>query len=171
MAADLILYRDGTTGVVTEYTPGTTGGAGDADKVPALDAAGKFPLAMMPTGVGADTFEATASEALSAGDLIDVYDDSGTTKVRKADGSTTGKIARGFVLAAVESAATATVYSAGSNDQVTGLTPGPQWLSTTTAGGVQATVPSGAGKTSQRVGYAVTATLLVVDLGEPVTLA
>jgi hypothetical protein len=74
----------------------------------------------MPTGIGADTASITASEALAAGDLVNIYDSTGA-KCRKADASTSGKEAHGFVLAAVESAASATVYFEGSNTQVTGI--------------------------------------------------
>lgn len=170
--ADKYLRRDGTTGVTTETEATvTSAGAGNAGAIVALDAGGKLDMTVLPTGVGADTVVVVASEALSAGNLVNLYDDSGTTKARKADGSTTGKVADGFVLAAVDQDATATVYRAGDNDQVTGLTPGKVWLSTTAAGGVQSTVPAGAGKTHQYVGYAATATLLCFERGEPITLA
>jgi len=128
----------------------TSAGAGDSGKIPALGATGKLDQSFMPTGIGADTASITASEALAAGDFVNIYDATGA-KCRKADASTAGKEAHGFVLAAVENAAEATVYFEGTNDQVTGLTPGKQYLSST-PGLCTATAPSGSGNVVQRVG-------------------
>lgn len=148
----------------------TSAGAGDAGKLAALDASGKLDITMMPTGLGPDTAIITTSEALAAGDLVNVWNSTGA-KVRKADGTTAGKEAHGFVLAAYGSAVSATVYFEGTNTGVTGLTPGPQFLSGATAGLAVATAPTGAGKTVQRVGYATSATSLNFDSGDPITLA
>jgi hypothetical protein len=63
----------------------TSAGAGDAGKIVATDAAGKLDASLMPTGVGADTASIVSSENLAAGDLVNVFDSSGTPKVRKAD--------------------------------------------------------------------------------------
>lgn len=150
----------------------SSAGAGDVGKIPALDAGGRLDVTMMPTGIGADTAVITASEALSAGDLVNIYDvGAGVFGVRKADGSTTGKQADGFVLAAVSAAAAATVYFEGTNDQVTGLAPGVRYLSATTAGASTSTAPSGAGKIVQQVGVATSATSLNVEFGDWVVLA
>jgi len=147
----------------------TSAGAGDAGKVVKLDGAGKIDSTMMPTGVGADTATITASEALSAGDLVNVHDSSGA-KVRKADATTSGKEAHGFVLSSVSNGASATVYFEGSNTGVSGLTPGRQYLSTT-AGLATATAPSGSGNVVQVVGFATSATALNFNSGTPVVLA
>ena len=112
----------------------TSAGAGDSGKVVALDAAGKIDATMMPVGVAADTATIAASEALAAGDLVNIYNNAGTANVRKADGSTSGKDAHGFVISAVLSLGNATVYFEGSNTQCTSLTPGVQFLSGTVAG-------------------------------------
>lgn len=147
----------------------SSAGAGDSGKIPALDGAGKLHVSFMPTGIGADTAAITASEALSAGDVVNIWDSTGA-KVRKADASTAGKEAHGFVLAAVENGAEATVYFEGSNTQVTGLTPGPQFLSTT-PGLVSATAPTGSGNVVQRVGVATAATALNFQLQPHFVLA
>ena len=42
----------------------TSAGAADAGKIPALDGAGRFDMSMMPLGIGANTTQATASEAM-----------------------------------------------------------------------------------------------------------
>lgn len=146
-------------------------GAGDAGKIPALDASGKLDASMMPTGIAADTASILASENLAAGDLVNVYSNSGTSNCRKADGTTTGKPADGFVLASVTSGANATVYFAGSNSQVSGLTPGPAYLSGSTAGLTSHTPASGTGKTMQRVGTVIDATTLKFEPHTPIDLA
>ncbi len=149
----------------------TSAGAGDAGKFPALDAAGKLDVTMMPTGIAPDVSVVLASENLADGDFVNIYNDAGTAKCRKSDGSTTGKHAHGFVKASVSSAANATVYHEGANDHVTGLTPGDQFLDGTTAGLTSHTAPTGSGKTKQRVGVAVSATSINVELGPPTKLA
>jgi hypothetical protein len=147
----------------------SSAGAGDAAKVVALDSSGKIDTSMMPTGIGADTASITATEALSAGDLVNIYNSSGA-KCRKADATTSGKEAHGFVLASVSSSATATVYFEGTDTGVSGLTPGVQYLSTT-AGTATATPPSGSGNASQVVGFATSATTLNFSYSRPVILA
>jgi len=146
----------------------TSAGAGDSGKLVALDGAGKIDSTMMPTGIGADTASIEASEALAAGDLVNIYDSTGA-KCRKADASTAGKEAHGFVLASVESAANATVYFEGTNTQVTGLTPGKQFLSAT-PGLCAAAAPSGSGNIVQRVGFAVSSTAMNFQAQTPIVL-
>lgn len=157
-------------GAITEvFSIQSSAGAGDAGKIPALDAAGKFDTSFMPTGIAADTASVTSSEALAAGDLVNIWNSTGA-KVRKADATVAGKEAHGFVLAAVISGAAATVYFEGSNTQVTALTPGPQFLSTT-AGLAVAAAPSGSGNVVQRVGFATSSTNLNFQSQPPVVLA
>lgn len=145
--------------------------ASAANKVVKLGADGKLDVTVMPTGIGADTAVIVASEALAAGDLVNVWNDGGTAKVRKADASVAGKEAHGFVMAAVANAGNATVYFEGSNTQCTGLTPGVQFLSATTAGKTVAAAPTGAGKVVQRCGFAVSATTMNFDGRDPIVLA
>jgi hypothetical protein len=136
----------------------SSAGAGDAGRIVALDAAGRIDNSMMPVGIGADTQVVEASENLAAGDLVNIHNSTGA-KARKADATTAGKEAHGFVLAAVTSGQPATVYFEGSNTQVTGLTPGPQYLSTT-PGLSTHTPPSGSGNILQKVGVATDAAVL-----------
>ncbi|WP_289241264.1 hypothetical protein, partial [Delftia sp.] len=89
----------------------------------ALDDSGRIDNSMMPVGIGADTAVIAASEALAAGDWVNMWNSTGA-KVRKADATTSGKEAHGFVLAAVTSGANATVYFEGTNTQVTAQTLG-----------------------------------------------
>jgi hypothetical protein len=147
----------------------SSAGAADAGKIVALDATGKLDQTMMPVGIAADVAVITASEALSAGDFVNVWNSTGA-KARKADASTSGKEAVGFVLAAVSNGAAATVYFEGTNTAVTGLTPGLNFLSTT-PGAATATAPSTAGQVVQRIGYATAATALNFEPQEPIVLA
>lgn len=164
-------YLSNNAGVVTEVQAlVTSAGAGDDGKIVALDATGKLDTSVMPVGIGADTSVITASENLAAGDLVNVWNNGGLFKVRKADATTSGKEAHGFVLAAVTSGNPATVYFEGSNTGVTGLTPGVQFL-LTTAGTVGTTAPSGSGNVVQRVGFAVSATVLNFQSEVPIVLA
>ena len=148
----------------------TSAGAGDAGKLAMLDAAGKLDVTFMPVGIGADTASIVASENLVAGDFVNVWNDGGVAKIRKADATTAGKEAHGFVLAGVTSAASGTVYFEGTNTQLSGLTPGPQWLSVT-AGRCTATAPSSTGNSVQRVGFAISATAMNFQSQPPVILA
>ena len=147
----------------------TSAGAGDEGKLPSLDNAGKLDESFMPTGIGADTQSVVTSENLSAGNLVNIYDATGTPTARKAD-ATTDKRAHGFVLAATESPDPATVYFEGSNTGVTGLTAGTQFL-TTTPGGVSTTAPSSSGNIVQVVGVATAAGVLNFEAGEVLVLA
>src|SRR5258708_22967676 len=127
MAGDKYLYNN--AGQTTEKAAiQTSAGAGDAGKIPAVDAAGRLDTSFMPVGIAADTQAITASEALAAGDLVNVWNSTGA-KVRKADATTSGKEAHGFVLAAVSSSATATVYFEGTNTGCTRLNPRGQYVS------------------------------------------
>ena len=147
----------------------SSAGAADAAKIVQLDSNGRIDNSMMPVGIGADTAQITASEALSAGDYVNVWNSTGA-KVRKADATTVGKEAHGFVLAAVANAATATVYFEGSNTAVSAQTPGNVFLSTTPGQGTS-TPPAGAGNVVQRIGMATSATSVNFDAGDVIVLA
>lgn len=144
-------------------------GAGDAGKVVALDGAGRIDSTMMPVGVGADTQVVVASEALAAGDFVNIHNATGA-KARKADATVQGKEAHGFVLAAVAAAGNATVYFEGTNTAVTAQTPGNVFLSVT-AGIATTTAPSASGNVVQRIGFATSATTINFQAQNPITLA
>ncbi|MEU1550204.1 hypothetical protein [Nocardia sp. NPDC005745] len=169
MAGDKYIYNN--AGTLTEKAAiQTSAGAGDAGKIPALDTSGRLDNSMLPVGLGADTASIQASEALSAGDLVNVHNVTGAARVRKADATTSGKEAHGFVLAGAASGANATVYFEGTDTAVTGLTPGVAFLSTT-PGQATATAPSGTGNVVQRVGFVTAATALNFQSNAPVVLA
>jgi hypothetical protein len=156
MAADKYLYNN--AGQLTEKSANqSSAGAGDAGKIPALDSSGRLDSSMMPVGVEIETETITASEALSAGDFVNIWNSTGL-KVRKADATAAGKEANGFVLASVSNGAAATVYRKGFNTSVSGLTVGTKYFLHTTAGGLTSTAPSASGNVVQPMGVADAAT-------------
>ena len=142
-------------------------GAADAGKIPALGDDGRFDETFMPLGIGAQIDILPASEALDAGDYVNIFADGGAAKVRKADNSN-GRPADGFVTEAVASSADAAVYPLdGVNAAMAALTPGAEyWLGT--AGDVVSTPldetdPLNEHKISQQIGKALSATELRTD--------
>lgn len=137
---------------------GTVTQAGD---LVALDATGRLDATVLPVGIGADTASGTAAENLSAGAFVYIKTDG---QIANASASSGGNPAVGFVLSAVTSGQSATVYFEGRNTSLTGLTPGErQYLSDTTPGGRTATPVVGAGKLHQFLGNAITTTSITFE--------
>lgn len=143
-------------------------GAGDDGKLVARDASGRIDASNMPVGIGADTKTITTSEALTAGDLVNIHDATGA-RARKADSSNAREV-HGFVLSSFGSGASALVYFEGTITGLTGLTPGAR-MYLGTAGAATATAPSTATHISQRVGTATSATEVSFEPQRAVTLA
>lgn len=142
-------------------------GSADSGKIVGLGSDGRLDASVMPVGIGAQTTQAVASEALGAGKFVQYHSNAGVFSARLADNSN-GRQADGFVLVAAALATTATVYPLdGTNAQLTGLTAGSRyWLGT--AGGVtdtplDETNVANANKISQYLGVAKSATELVSD--------
>lgn len=170
--AEKFLERNSTTGIVTENEGLVVStGAGDAGKIPALDSGGKLDLSLMPTGIGPATQSILASENLSAGDFVNVYNNAGTPNVRLADSSNSRR-ADGYVLSSVTSGNNATVYFEGANNQLSGLTAG-QRLYLGTLGNATATVPTvgGGDQIHQYLGRALNTTTMDVELDDEIVLA
>lgn len=165
---DKFLQHDAAGGF-REVEATATGGAGKANKIPALDLSGRLDPTMMPTGIGAETSALPAFGALAAGDFVNVYNDAGVVRCRKADASNAVAPANGFVLAAVADGATATVYWAGLNNAKTGLTPGVHYLSTT-PGASNHVAPAASGNVVQKLGIAVSSTVIHFNPHEPILL-
>lgn len=146
-------------------------GPAQAGDIVSLDPTGKLDPTVLPTGVGPDTSSIEASENLNAGDLVNVFNDASTPKVRKADATIVGKEADGFVLSAVTSGANALVYFEGVNTALSGLVPGAKLFLDTTAGGVTDTAPSTGGNVLQKVGRAISATAMTFEPGQGIELA
>jgi hypothetical protein len=118
-----------------------------------------------------------AAEDLDAGDMVNIFDDSGTTKARKADASDNTKPCNGFVAESYSSLGgfglgeQARVFFVGNvNSHKTSLTIGVPYFLSETAGGITATPPSGTGKIVQRVGFAISTTEMEFEPHEPIKL-
>jgi hypothetical protein len=161
MAGEKFLKEVG--GQVTEIIATQTGGAGNEDLIPSLNASGQIDITMLPTGIGADTASIIASENLSGGDFVNIWNDGGVVKIRKAIAED-GKLADGFVLDPVTSPAEGTVYFEGKNTSLSGLTlAAVYYLSDSTAGEITATAPSASTKHVQRIGKAYATTTVTTE--------
>jgi len=112
-----------------------------------------------------------AGEDLTGNDLINIYNDGGTTKGRKADADNS-RPADGWASETVGTGDTIRVFlTATQITGMSGLTPGADYYLSTTAGGVTATAPSSSGNLRQRVGKALSATVLSFERGETIEVA
>jgi hypothetical protein len=147
-------------------------GAPDAGRIVATGADGRLDETLMPVGIGADIAVLPASEILAGGDFVSIWNDAGTAKARKADATTAGKEAQGFVLDGASAGANATVYFEGRNTSLTGLTAGARYyLSAAAPGGVTTTPPSAAGNVVQYIGTAYSATELAFEATDGIIIA
>lgn len=138
-------------------------GSADAGKLIATDGTGRLDTSFLPTGVGRNTVTAPASEALSGGQFVNLYDASGVLTVRLADNSN-ARAAWGYVKEPVASGAQALVYRLNTlNANLSGLTPGAHyWLGTVGALIATPLDPlTDTGKLDQYLGIALSATELV----------
>lgn len=142
-----------------------------ANKIPILAGTGRLDPSTMPAGTGQDAATLPATEALSAGNLVNVWNSGGTPSVRKADATAEGKEANGFVIAAAASGANATVFFEGRITGLTGLTVGARYYLGTTPGATVTTAPATAGNVVQFIGVAVSTTTIDFEGGEPITVA
>jgi hypothetical protein len=169
MAGEKFLHTDGLGGLIEKESV-QEGGTAKAGKIVALTAAGVLHNTMMPTGIGPDTANLVAGEALASGDFVNVYEDGGAIKIRKADATTAGKPANGFILASVAADATGLVYFDGNNSSVTGATPGPVYLSTT-PGAFSSNLPTATGNMVQPIGFTTAANIVNFQPGMRVVLS
>lgn len=155
-------YVSNSAGKLKEVIPAVvSAGGADANKIVALDATGRLDTSVMPVGISAEVLSVVSSENLAAGDFVNIYSNAGTLNVRKADNTTNGKPANGFVLAAVTSPAAATIYQISqANTQLSSLTVGSDYF-LGTSGGVTTTAPSATGNLVQQLGRANSATSIV----------
>ena len=148
----------------------TSAGAADGGKMVKTDpATGKLDPSVMPSGLGADQSILPASEDLTNGP-VNIWNDGGTVKVRKANASDASKPVSGFVNAAVTSGNNATVLHDGTISGLTGLTPGAECFLSTTGGQVTHTAPSTAGQVIQSVGRAKSETEVVYEEHRPTVI-
>lgn len=160
-----------TGGLQTEETAiDTSAGAADATKIAKLGATGRFHVSMMPEGTDVAATVITTSEALVAGDYVNIWNSAGV-KVRKADGTVAGKEAHGFVLAGYAGAAAATVYFDGINTGRAGMTVGARQFLDDVAGASNEAPLTATGNVSQILGVAISATAAIFNPSDPILVA
>lgn len=161
------LTTDSTTGGSQEVEGlATSAGVADAGKIIQTDATGQIDPTLLPN---IDSVTATSGEALLAGDLV--YIDS-AGEVVKASAASGGNEAIGFVLDAVPTATSVTVYFEGRNTGLSALTVGTRYfLSDTTAGAVTDTAPTDTNELVQFVGRAISATTISFEPAQPIKRA
>lgn len=149
-------------------------GVPDAGKMIAAGTDGKLHESFLPTGIGANTVTAPASEAIAAGKLVNLFLDGGVVKLRLADNSN-GRVAWGYLKESASADATATAYRLNTvMPAQSGLTVGADyWLGT--AGGVitpalDATDDVNVGKHNQYIGRAISLTEIATVEVAPVEL-
>lgn len=130
MATDKPLRRHPTIdGALQEVeTIDASVGAGSSGGIISANDQGQVDITFLPPGAAGGTFVRTASEGLSAGDFLNIWNDAGVEKVRKAD-RTNGRVAHCFTDAGVALGAAATCYPPGeSNVSLAGLTIGAVYV-------------------------------------------
>jgi len=148
-------------GLAVQITTGPT----DANKIVSTGTDGLIDPSFIP---GGEVIVREASEALDGGDFVNVFDDAGAAKVRKADASAFSTRAIGFVKDNAASGANARIFGEGILGGLSGLTIGtPQFLSLN-SGEVTETPPTGTAEIWQMVGYAISATEIMVEIGEAI---
>lgn len=154
------------TGGFDEVSPkSVSAGAADAGKYFVPGADGRWDESLLPNTDGARLV--AASEALSAGDFVNLFDDGGAPKLRKADAGGIATRAHGFVKSAAADGDSVKFYESGPSVGFAGLTVGAvYYLSDATAGEIVDTAPTTAGHIAQVVGVAVSATEIQVDISE-----
>ena len=108
-----------------------------------------------------------ASEPLTAGDWVSLWDSGGGARVRKSDHASLDKEVDGYVLVGVASGAVAEVFTSGMNTAVAGQQLGPVFAAATGAG--SASVGAGAAF-AQRIGTAIRPDAVVFSRGPAVGL-
>jgi hypothetical protein len=165
-------YLNIVGGVTTQVLPAvTSAGVPTAGQLIATNGAGVLDATMLPSGVGANAYTATASAAISSGMLINIYGNAGVLSARPADSTSTGSEANGYAPSAISNGATGTVnLGDGIVNGLSGLTIGSAYY-LGTIGAATLTVPATAGNIVQSVGKALSVTSLDFRALTPITVA
>lgn len=155
-----------------EATVASTGVA-QAGDILALGADGKLDATVLPIGVGPDVQTMEASEALTPGDYVNIFDDAGTKKARLADNSN-GRDAHGWVKAAFAPTETATVYFEGPNTAADTAVAGQRAYLGVAGAAVtvplDSTLPANNGKIHQFLGVYVDVNTINTDIDDCIVL-
>lgn len=156
-------YIADSSGLLTEIAAVQTGGSGNADRIPALNATtGLLDITMMPVGIGAEVTTCVTVSGCSAGHFMYFYDLPGL-RTDKAIATSATTAAMGFVLSTFAALASATVYGISNTNNtvpvVTMTIGGRYYLSNSTAGQVATygSMTLSAGHIVQRLGIATVA--------------
>jgi hypothetical protein len=110
------------------------------------------------------------SEAFAGGEFANIHASSGA-KIRKANAADDTKPVNGFVPAAIANPGSGTMIAPGTRlAGLSGLTPGATYYLDTIAGAITDTPPAAAGNFVQEVGVAVSATELLFNPKQGITL-
>lgn len=171
MSALKFLTRLSTGAIQLVSAITSSAGGADGNKVVATGSDGKLDSSLFPAGVEIQTETATATESLTAGDFVNIYDNNGTASVRKAIGNDPDKICNGFVLSGYANTATATIYTKGVNTQISATEGVKSYLSTTSAGDSTETAPTDtSGHFQQVLGVGVPSGLMF-EFDDPIYFA
>lgn len=159
------------TGRVSEVQPITaSAGAGDASKMIQTDSNGLIDPSLMPSGITPDQKAGTSNGTITAKDLCFV--EAAGTIARATAAAGTPNQCIGYALTSVATGQPITIQLEGKLNGLSGLTPGSRYyLSDVTPGGLLiAPGPVGAGKISQFVGTALSATELNFEPDDAIAL-
>ena len=145
-------------------------GAADAGEIVALDSEGKIDPTMLRD---IDNKNVPSFEDLATGDYVNLFDDGGVVKARKADNSN-NRPAHGYIKETVVAPAAVTVYFEGANANLSGLTEGARQYLGVTGGIVETpldpTNVADDGKIHQLLGVAISDTEVNTDIQDCIIL-
>lgn len=169
MAGNKFLKKNANGDIEEEFSVQATAGQGDAGKVVALDADGMIDETMLRSS---EVVSMVASETLAAGNIINIWDDAGTPKVRKATNTGVATKGMGFVKDNITSGATGKVYFEGKVTGLSGLTPGKEYFLGVAGAIVDNTeLPTAASSIVQQLGKAYSATSITFEAQPIIILA
>jgi len=164
-----------SAGLFQKNTPITvSAGASNANQIFSTNSQGLIDTSFFSSTLGIPSISVNTSEAIAAGSLVNVYNNSGAANARNANAATANQaqIAVGYVNAAVASGAAATVLFAGIISGLTGLTIGAEYyLSDSNPGAVVTGYAPAVGHCLQSVGFALSTTSLLFLPRKPIVIA
>lgn len=157
MATQKFITIDSTGKKILKGAIDTSTGATDAGKLIGLNADGKVDISMIPTSVGKVGCILTLSEAVTAGDWVNVFTDGTNYKARLADVSDAVKVCHGYATANGVAGDNILIMFEGLNDflPTTGLVNGNQYFLGILGKSVATPDMTSASKFVQPLGYCV----------------
>ena len=165
MAGRLYQWFDGVTGLF-KISAGAqlSTGVSDAGKIVALNSVGLVDDTMLSSS---PIDSAITGEAISAGDAVNVYDDTGTKKIRKAD-NTNNRKCDGISRESAASGVSCKYDTDGARSSVTGVATGlSYWLGA--AGAITTTPTTTITHLLQHVGTGAGTGVISVEIATPAT--